>query len=162
MLPRNDSDRIQIILDDHCLVANTGLILPVPLAQAWTAGAGPGDDPLTIDLDSTVCETFGLAKGGAQRHNYAGWKNRLRRMLVLDKLESLVGHMPDVAVKAPRKSGPAASGSTWLSTSTGTRHSPEGTFASRARSDGSPSYWLLNECTSSYGHRAVHIPESLA
>ena len=33
------------------------------LARAWTAGAGPGDDPLTIDLDSTVCETFGLAKG---------------------------------------------------------------------------------------------------
>ena len=42
------------------------------LAQAWAAGAGPGDDPLTIDLDSTVCETFGLSKEGAQRHNYAG------------------------------------------------------------------------------------------
>ena len=42
------------------------------LAQAWTAGAGPGDGPLTIDLDSTICETFGLCKEGAQRHNYAG------------------------------------------------------------------------------------------
>ena len=42
------------------------------LARAWSAGAGPGDDPLTIDLDSTVCETYGLAKEGAQRHNYAG------------------------------------------------------------------------------------------
>ena len=42
------------------------------LARAWGAGAGPGDEPLTIDLDSTVCETFGLAKEGAQRHNYAG------------------------------------------------------------------------------------------
>ena len=42
------------------------------LAQAWATGAGPGDDPLTIDLDSTVCETFGLVKEGAQRHNYAG------------------------------------------------------------------------------------------
>ena len=42
------------------------------LARAWAAGAGPGDDPLTIDLDSTVCETYGLAKEGAQRHNYAG------------------------------------------------------------------------------------------
>ena len=41
------------------------------LAQAWAVGAGPGDDPLTIDLDSTVCETYGLAKEGAQRHNYA-------------------------------------------------------------------------------------------
>ena len=42
------------------------------LAGAWAAGAGPGDGPLTIDLDSTVCETFGLVKEGAQRHNYAG------------------------------------------------------------------------------------------
>ena len=42
------------------------------LAQAWAAGAGPGDGPLTIDLDSTVCETFGLCKEGAQRHNYSG------------------------------------------------------------------------------------------
>ena len=41
------------------------------LAGAWAVGAGPSDDPLTIDLDSTVCETFGLAKEGAQRHNYA-------------------------------------------------------------------------------------------
>ena len=30
------------------------------LAQAWATGAGPGDDPLTIDLDSTVCETSPL------------------------------------------------------------------------------------------------------
>ena len=35
-------------------------------------GDGPGDDPLTIDLDSTVCETYGLCKEGAQRHNYVG------------------------------------------------------------------------------------------
>ena len=27
---------------------------------------------MTIDLDSTVCETYGLAKEGARRHNYAG------------------------------------------------------------------------------------------
>ena len=163
MLPLDHPDRIQFAFDDHRLVANAGLILPVTLAQhlglrelvddhvdwgdapgranagdkfltlvasalaggdciddadaqraggtdrvlgcvvkapstlgtflrsfrwghvrqldrvsrellagAWTAGAGPGDDPLSIDLDSTVCETFGLAKEGAQRHNYAG------------------------------------------------------------------------------------------
>ena len=42
------------------------------LARAWGAGAGPGDEPLTIDLDSTHCETYGLWKEGAQRHNYAG------------------------------------------------------------------------------------------
>ena len=32
------------------------------LAQAWAAGGGPGDAPFTIDLDSTICETYGLAK----------------------------------------------------------------------------------------------------
>ena len=160
MLPRNDPDRIQIALDDHRLVADAGLILPVTLAHrlglrelvdnhvdlgdvpgranagdklltlvasalaggdciddadalragetervcwaarsrrrplwapscgvsggatpgswiGWAGGAGPrlgrrrgpGDDPLTIDLDSTVCETYGLGKEGAQRHN---------------------------------------------------------------------------------------------
>ena len=42
------------------------------LAQAWAAGAGPGDGPLTIDLDSTICETYGLAKEGARHHSYAG------------------------------------------------------------------------------------------
>ena len=42
------------------------------LARAWAAGAGPGDGPLTIDVDSTNCETFGLAKEGSRRHNYAG------------------------------------------------------------------------------------------
>ena len=42
------------------------------LAQAWQAGAGPCDGRLTIYLDSTLCETFGLAKAGAQRHNYSG------------------------------------------------------------------------------------------
>ena len=42
------------------------------LAQAWAAGAGPGDGPLTIDLDSTICETYGLAKEGARHHGYTG------------------------------------------------------------------------------------------
>ena len=42
------------------------------LARAWQAGAGPGDAPLTIDLDSTVCETYGLAKEGARHHGYTG------------------------------------------------------------------------------------------
>ena len=35
------------------------------LARAWAAGAGPGAAPLTIDLDSTICETYGLKKQGA-------------------------------------------------------------------------------------------------
>ena len=30
------------------------------LARAWAAGGGPGDGPLTIDLDSIICETYRL------------------------------------------------------------------------------------------------------
>ena len=40
------------------------------LARAWAAGAGPGSAPFTIDLDSTICETYGLAKEGALHHGY--------------------------------------------------------------------------------------------
>ena len=145
MLPRSYPDGIHIAFDDHRLVNNAGLILPVTLAQrlglpqlvqqrldlgdapgrantgdqmmtlvasalaggdcvvkapstlgtflrsfrwghvrqldrvsrellarAWAAGAGPGDGPLTIDLDSTSCETYGLAKEGARHHGYTG------------------------------------------------------------------------------------------
>lgn len=35
------------------------------LSRAWAAGAGPGDQPMTIDVDSTVCEVHGYQKGGA-------------------------------------------------------------------------------------------------
>ena len=167
MLPRNDPDRIQIAFDNHGLVANAGLLLPVTLAhrlglgelvdrhvdlggapgranvgdkmltlvasalaggdciddadalraggtdrvlgcvikapstlgtflrsfrwghvrqldrvsrkllaRAWAAGAGPGDAPFTIDLDSTICETYGLAKEGARDHGLR-WPARL-------------------------------------------------------------------------------------
>ncbi len=33
--------------------------------RAWGAGAGPGDGPVTIDMDSTICEVHGKAKAGA-------------------------------------------------------------------------------------------------
>ena len=42
------------------------------LARAWAAGAGPGAAPFTIDLDSTICETYGLAKEGARHPGYTG------------------------------------------------------------------------------------------
>ena len=35
------------------------------LERAWAAGAGPGDGPLVIDVDSTVCPVDGKAKQGA-------------------------------------------------------------------------------------------------
>ena len=42
------------------------------LARAWAAGAGPCAGPLTVDLDSTICETYGLQKEGARHHGYTG------------------------------------------------------------------------------------------
>jgi hypothetical protein len=42
------------------------------LARAWAAGAGPGAEPFTIDVDSTICETYGLQKEGALHHGYTG------------------------------------------------------------------------------------------
>ena len=46
------------------------------LARAWAAGAGPrslnNHGPLTIDLDPTICETYGPAKEGARHHGYTG------------------------------------------------------------------------------------------
>lgn len=36
------------------------------LVRAWAAGAGPGDDPVRVDVDSTICETYGLQKQGAK------------------------------------------------------------------------------------------------
>src|SRR3990172_13144932 len=40
------------------------------LARAWAAGAGPGAEPFTIDLDSTICETYGLQKEGGTHFTY--------------------------------------------------------------------------------------------
>jgi len=42
------------------------------LARAFAAGAGPGTEPFTIDLDSTICETYGLAKEGGTRFSHTG------------------------------------------------------------------------------------------
>jgi hypothetical protein len=35
------------------------------LGRAWAAGAGPGNQPMTIDLDSTICQVHGHHKDGA-------------------------------------------------------------------------------------------------
>ena len=40
-------------------------VLDVALARAWRAGAGPGEGPLVIDLDSFVGEVYGYQKQGA-------------------------------------------------------------------------------------------------
>jgi hypothetical protein len=35
------------------------------LSRAWAAGAEPGDGPLVVDADSTICEVHGYHKQGA-------------------------------------------------------------------------------------------------
>jgi hypothetical protein len=40
-------------------------VLAEALHRAWLLGAGPGAERLVIDLDSTICEVCGKAKGGA-------------------------------------------------------------------------------------------------
>lgn len=35
------------------------------LARAWETGTGPGDEPLVVDLDSTICEVHGKQKQAA-------------------------------------------------------------------------------------------------
>lgn len=40
-------------------------VLSRTLARAWQLGAGPANEPLVIDLDSTICEVHGHHKGGA-------------------------------------------------------------------------------------------------
>ena len=40
-------------------------VLSRTLARAWGMGAGPGSEPLVIDLDSTICEVYGHKKQGA-------------------------------------------------------------------------------------------------
>jgi len=35
------------------------------MGRAWAAGAGPGNQPMTMDVDSTICEVHGHHKGGA-------------------------------------------------------------------------------------------------
>src|SRR5713101_5387251 len=40
------------------------------LGRAWAVGAGPGSEPVTFDVDSSICETYGLLKEGAKQYTY--------------------------------------------------------------------------------------------
>ncbi|WP_423922434.1 IS1380 family transposase [Candidatus Poriferisodalis sp.] len=40
-------------------------VLSRTLARAWRLGAGPGAEPLVVDVDSTICEVHGKQKHGA-------------------------------------------------------------------------------------------------
>ena len=40
-------------------------VIAEAIRRAWSLGAGPGASPMTMDLDSTICEVHGKAKQGA-------------------------------------------------------------------------------------------------
>ena len=40
-------------------------VIAEAIRRAWSLGAGPGEQPMTMDLDSTICEVHGEHKGGA-------------------------------------------------------------------------------------------------
>jgi len=40
-------------------------VIAESIRRAWAMGAGPGAAPMTMDLDSTICEVHGEHKGGA-------------------------------------------------------------------------------------------------
>ena len=50
----------------------SGRTMRRPAWQRLREKLQPGDAPFTIDLDSTVCDTYGLAKEGARHHGYTG------------------------------------------------------------------------------------------
>lgn len=47
------------------LVRQLDNVIKVELAKAWSLGMAPGEDPLVIDFDSTICEVSGYHKQGA-------------------------------------------------------------------------------------------------
>jgi hypothetical protein len=46
-------------------VRQLDLVLAEALSRAWSLGAGPGEDRMVVDLDSTICEVCGKSKQGA-------------------------------------------------------------------------------------------------
>ena len=72
----------------------------VALGRAWSVGAGPRGDVLKIDLDSSICETYGLAKEGGSRFCY----NRVRGY------HPMLAVAEDQVLHARLRGGPANSG----------------------------------------------------
>lgn len=76
------------------------------LRRAWGAGAGPDEDEaLTIDVDSTICETYGLQKQGGSKFTY----NRVRGYHPLISIVAQTGDVVHVRLRGgPSHAGRAA------------------------------------------------------
>jgi hypothetical protein len=51
------------------LLRQLDAVIAEAIRRAWTLGAGPGSSPMTMDLDSTICEVHSEHKGGAAYGN---------------------------------------------------------------------------------------------
>lgn len=61
------------------------------LARAWARGAGPrATEPVTLDLDSTHCETYGLGKAGGWKVNRDGVRGYHPQVAVVDGYDQVV------------------------------------------------------------------------
>ena len=47
-------------------VSQADRVLDELICRAWASGAGPETGPVTLDVDSTICETYGFARQGAR------------------------------------------------------------------------------------------------
>ena len=76
------------------------------LSRAWATGAGPGEGPLTIDLDSTMCETYGLAKEGARHHGYTGARGYHPLLAIAAGTGDRLTRPPDYPTAPQSRTGP--------------------------------------------------------
>ncbi|MGH2717637.1 MAG: transposase [Actinomycetota bacterium] len=81
-------------------VRSLDAVARVALCRAWAAGAAPASDELTIDVDSSICETYGLAKQGGSGFTY----NHVRGY------HPLVAVAEDQVLHTRLRGGPAHSG----------------------------------------------------
>src|SRR5450759_4586076 len=85
------------------------------LARTWAAGAGPGSEPFTIDLDSTICETYGLAKQGGSDFTYTHTRGYHPTLAVA----AGTGDVLPARLRGATRTPCAAPGAFWLRRSVG-------------------------------------------
>lgn len=110
------------------------------LARAWGSGAGPErDEPVTIDVDSTVCETYGLQKQGGSKFTY----NHVRGYHPLVAIVAKTGDVVHVRLRG----GPANAGrgaASFVTESVG-----------RARGAGATGEIVIRADSGFYNHKVV-------
>ncbi len=71
-------------------VAQLDRVFDESIRRSWAAGAGTGQGPVTLDVDSTICETYGLKKQGA-RFGYTNVRGYHPLLATVAGTEEVVG-----------------------------------------------------------------------